>query len=92
MHQFPELLKFTYKNDKTRTFFSVWYKTKFGSQNFSYQIWCLFCYIYNVFEKYVQYESNDIVIKYYDSVIPHDWDVNLEKFGGLPTVVAFWEN
>ena len=21
---------------------SVWYKTKFGSQNFGYQIWCLF--------------------------------------------------
>ena len=27
---------------------AVWYKTKFGSQNFGYQIWCLFCYIYNV--------------------------------------------
>ena len=32
------------------------------------------------------------VIKYYDLVILHDWDVSYEKFGGLPTVVAFWEN
>ena len=29
---------------------AVWYKTKFGSQNFGYQIWCLLCYIYNVFK------------------------------------------
>ena len=74
---------------------TVWYKTKFGSQNFSYQIWCLFCYtyVYNVFQKiYVHYEFNDNVIKYHGSVIPHDWDVNFQKFGGLPTVVAFWEN
>ena len=33
---------------------SVWYKTKFSSQMFGYQLWCLFCntmynYIYNVF-------------------------------------------
>ena len=48
--------------------------------------------MYNFFRKYVQYESNDNVIKYYDSVIPHDWDVSFEKLGGLPTVVAFWEN
>ena len=52
--------------------------------SFLLYIWC--------FKKYVQYESNDNVIKYYGSVIPHDWDVNFEKFGGLPTVVAFWEN
>ena len=31
-------------------------------------------------------------MKYYVSVIPHDWDVSFEKFGGLQTVVAFWEN
>ena len=31
-------------------------------------------------------------MKYYGSVIPHDWDVSFEKFGGLPTVVAFSEN
>ena len=36
--------------------------------------------------------SNDNVIKYYDSVIPHDWDVSFKKFGGLLTVVALWEN
>ena len=29
---------------------SVWYKTKFGSQNFSYQLWCLFCNMCNVFK------------------------------------------
>ena len=28
---------------------SVWYKTKFGSQNFGYQLWCLFCNECNVF-------------------------------------------
>ena len=27
---------------------TVWYKTKFGSQNFGYQLWCLFCNISNV--------------------------------------------
>ena len=27
---------------------AVWYKTKFGSQNFGYQLWCLFCNISNV--------------------------------------------
>ena len=29
---------------------SVWYKTKFGSQNFGYQLWCHFCNICNVFK------------------------------------------
>ena len=29
---------------------SVWYKTKFGSQNFGYQLWCLFGNICNVFK------------------------------------------
>ena len=38
------------------------------------------------------YGSNNNVIKYYGSVIPHDWYMSFEKFGGLPTVVAFWEN
>ena len=42
-----------------------------------------FCYIYNsCFQKYVQYESNDNVIKYYGSEIPPDKDVSFEKFGG----------
>ena len=27
---------------------AVWYKTKFGSQNFGYQLWCLFCNTCNV--------------------------------------------
>ena len=46
-------------------------------------MWC--------FQKYAQYETNN-VIKHYYAVIPNDWDMCLEKFGGLPTVVAFWEN
>ena len=29
---------------------TVWYKTKFGSQNFGYQIWWLFCNTCNVFK------------------------------------------
>ena len=29
---------------------AVWYKTKFGSQNFGYQIWWLFCNTCNVFK------------------------------------------
>ena len=32
------------------------------------------------------------MMKYYGSVIPHDWDVSFENFGGLLTVVAFWDN
>ena len=47
--------------------------------------------MYKCFKKYVQYEANDNVIKYYGSEIPHDWDVSFEKFWGLPTVVAFWK-
>ena len=31
-------------------------------------------------------------MKYYGSAIPHDSYMIFEKFGGLPTVVAFWEN
>ena len=42
--------------------------------------------------RYIKYESNDNMIKYNGSVITHDWDLSIEKFGGLPTVVAFWEN
>ena len=30
---------------------AVWYKTKSGSQNFGYQIWCLFCYNMNLMKK-----------------------------------------
>ena len=52
----------------------------------------LFFLLHECFQKYVQYESNDNVIKYHGLMIPHDWDVSFEKFGGLPTVVAFWEN
>ena len=60
---------------------SAWYKTKL--------------YIYIIiywFQKHVHYESNDNVIKYYGSLIPHNWDMSFETFGELPTVVAFWEN
>ena len=42
--------------------------------------------------KYVQYESNNNVVKYSDSVIPHDTYMGFDKFWGLPTVVRFWEN
>ena len=38
------------------------------------------------------YESNNDVIEYYGTVIPHDGDMSFEKFRGLPTVVAFWKN
>ena len=31
-------------------------------------------------------------MKYYGSVIPHDWYMSFEKIEGLPTAVAFWEN
>ena len=39
-----------------------------------------------------KYESNNNVIKYHGSVIPHDWDISFEKLGGLPFIVGFWEN
>ena len=42
--------------------------------------------------KIFQNESNDNVIKYYGSVIPHDWDMSFEKFRGLLTEGVFWEN
>ena len=43
--------------------------TKFG----------VFFVIHVMFSKYVQYESNDNVIKNYGAVIPHDWDTCFEK-------------
>ena len=72
----------------------VWYKTKFGSQNFGYQLWCLFCNISNLwcFKKYVQCGSNNNVIKYCDWGIPHNWNISLGKFGGLRNLVPFPEN
>ena len=60
--------------------------------NLATQFGSFFCDIYNALKKHVQYESNNNAIKYYGSVIPHAWYMNFEKFGGLPTVVAFWEN
>ena len=45
--------------------------TKFG-------VFFVICIMF--YKKYVQYESNDNVIKYYGLVIPHDWDVSFEKF------------
>ena len=38
------------KNCCRKPLYTVWYKTKFGSQNFGYQLWCLFCNICNVFK------------------------------------------
>ena len=58
--------------------------TKFGGFFFVIYVLC--------FQKYVQNESDDNVIKYHGSEIPHDWGVSFAKFGGLPMVVAFWEN
>ena len=59
---------------------------KIWATNFGAFLWYMQC-----FKKYVQYGSNNIVLKYYGSVIPHDWDMSFEKFPGLPTVVAFFE-
>ena len=71
--------------------YTVWYNTKFGSQNFGYQLWCLFV-IYVMFPEIFQCGSNNNVIKYCCLGIPHNWDLSFGKFGGLPTVVAFPEN
>ena len=81
-------------NKKTANQIStVWYKTKFGSQNFGYQLWCLFViHVCVMFSKYVQCGSNNNVIKYCGWGIPHNWDMSFGKFGGLPTLVAFPEN
>ena len=70
---------------------SVWYKTKFGSQNLATKLG-VFLVIYVMFKKYVQCGSNNDVIKYCVWGIPHNWDMIFEKFGGLPTLVAFQEN
>ena len=55
---------------------------------------CFFFVTYLIIfeKKYVQYDSDNNVIKYYGSVIPHNWDMSFQKFGGLSAVVAFWEN
>ena len=53
--------------------------TKFGS----------FCGIYSALKN--MFTINNDVVKYYGSVI-HAWYMSFEKFGGLPTVVALWEN
>ena len=67
---------------------TVWYKTKFGCQNFGYQIWCLFCYIYNVFKNMF---NMSLMIMWWNIMV--QWfPMSFEKFGGLPTVVAFGEN
>ena len=41
-----------------------------------------FFYLYNALKNML----------YHGSAIPHDWYMSFEKFGGLQTVVAFWEN
>ena len=38
------------KNWCWKPLYTVWYKTKLGSQNFGYQLWCIFCNICNVFK------------------------------------------
>ena len=64
----------------TCVFRAVWYKTKVGSQNFGHQIWGLSCNICNVFKNMFNMSLINNVIKYYGSVIPHDWDMS---FGNL---------
>ena len=71
---------------------TVWYKTRFGSQIFGYQIWCLFCYIYNVFENMF---NMSLMIMW--------WNIMVQRFpmtemwalkdleGYQLTVVAFWK-
>ena len=50
----------------------VWYKTRFDSKNFGYQIWWVFyIYIYNALKNMFDMSNN--VIKYRGSVITHDW-------------------
>ena len=52
-------------------------KTIFTKQSSTKPNFGVFLVIYIVlksFKKYVQYESTDNVIKYYGSVITHDWD------------------
>ena len=72
----------------------VWYKTKFGSQNFGYQLWCLFGDICNVFKNMLNLGLIIIfyLIKYCGWGIPHNWYMSFWKLGGLPTLVAFPEN
>ena len=55
----------------------------FCSQNFCYHLWCLFCNICRCFQKYVQWGSDNNVIKYCGWGIPHNWDISFGKFGGL---------
>ena len=42
------------------------------------------------FQKYIQYKSNNNVIKNHGSVVPYYWDISFEKLGGLPTVCFFF--
>ena len=87
--QFPQLQKILLTHNILGVFeetWAVWYKTKFGSQNFGYQICVIFVICIWCFKKYAQCKSNDNVIKYYDSMI---WHMCIEKSRGLPTVVAF---
>ena len=73
---------------------SVWYKNKVGSQDLSYQLWCLFCntcmckVFENIFNMSLMIMWWNIVVQ----VIPHNWYMSFGKFGGLPTVVACREN
>ena len=81
---------FTYKHE--HIFQNITYITKktpklvakILATNFGVLLWNMQC-----FQKCVQYHSNNNVIKYYGSVLPHDWDMSFEKFRGLPTTSFF---
>ena len=51
-------------------------KTKFGSQNFGYQLWCLFCNISNVLKNMFNVGLIIMWWKYCDRGIPHNWDTS----------------
>ena len=84
IQQYP--IKF--KNFSAPWNLSVWYKTKFGSQNLATKFGVFFM-IYVMFHKYVQCGSSNDGTKYCGCGIPLNWDMSFGKFGGLPTLVAF---
>ena len=67
---------------------TVWYKTKFGSQNFGYQHWGLFANLCNVSE-YVQCGSNNNVTRYCGWGIPEQPRYELWKIWRATNFVSF---
>ena len=62
---------------------TICYKTKFGSQNFGYQIWSIFCNTQNVFKNMF---NMSLMVMWWNIMVqwfPHDWDAGFEKFEGL---------